>query len=81
MGADMSDHFELYEQIFNYLLKADQNLWEAVLKIQDGESEGLTSLVPSFMAVRGELHAELMRPIYQKFPELAEKAGFGESDT
>jgi hypothetical protein len=77
---DMDKDYEAHKKIFDLLLEADRNIWNAVLEIQDGDAKQLEELVKPLMRARGEIHVELMRPIYKKYPALAELAGFDTAD-
>lgn len=72
----MNNEFEKYKRIFYYLLEADKNIWEAVLEVEDCEVQELKQLIPLLMNTRGDIHTELMRPLYKKYPKLAKDAGF-----
>jgi len=73
----MDNEFE--KKVFDLLLEADQSIWKAVVEMRDSESKPLEKLVQPLMKIRGEIHVEFMRPIYKKYPKLAEMAGFDES--
>ena len=76
----MDDQFEKYKKIFDCLLEADRNIWQAVVEIGDGGNGQLDKFVQPLMNIRGDLHVEFMRPIYKKYPKIAEMAGFNETD-
>lgn len=76
----MDTDFDAYKRVFDLLLEADQKIWSAVLEIQDGNTKELERLIQPLMQLRGEIHVELMRPIYTKYPELAKLAGFDAAD-
>lgn len=72
----MDSKADVYKEVFDSLLDADKCLWKAVLDIQDRGDTHLNGLINSLMQIRGEIHTEIMRPIYKQHPELAEQAGF-----
>ncbi len=76
----MDDEFEEYKKIFDLLLQADKNIWEAVIEIRNGEIKQLEKFVQPLMKLRGDMHVEFMRPIYKKYPKIAELAGFDTED-
>lgn len=76
----MDNEFEEYKKIFDLLLLADKNIWEAVVEIRHGEIKQLENFVQPLMKLRGEMHVEFMRPIYKKYPKIAEMAGFDTED-
>ena len=67
-----------YEEVFQRLINADKQLWKAVKAIEDSDIEPLESLISNLMKFRGDLHVNSMRPMYKKYPHLADKAGFGD---
>lgn len=76
----MSQEYDSNKKIFDLLLEADKNIWNAVLEIQNGDAKNLESFMKPLMKIRGEIHVEFMRPIYKKYPELAKLAGFDADD-
>ena len=76
----MDDEFEEHKKVFDLLLSADKNIWEAVVEIRDGEIKQLEKFVQPLMKLRGEMHIEFLRPIYKKYPKIAEMAGFDKED-
>jgi hypothetical protein len=76
----MNTDFDAYKKIFDLLLEADKNIWNAVLEIRDGDAKQLESFIQPLMKVRGEMHVEFLRPIYKKYPEIAKLAGFDAAD-
>ena len=76
----MDDEFEEHKKVFDLLLSADKNIWEAVVEIRDGEIKQLEKFVQLLMKLRGEMHIEFLRPIYKKYPKIAEMAGFDKED-
>ncbi|MFZ5929836.1 MAG: hypothetical protein ACOY15_01330 [Pseudomonadota bacterium] len=76
----MDNEFEEYKKIFDLLLLADKNIWEAVVEIRHGEIKQLENFVQPLMKLRGDMHVEFMRPIYKKYPKIAEMAGFDMED-
>lgn len=76
----MDNEFEEYKKIFDLLLLADKNIWEAVVEIRHGEIKQLENFVQPLMKLRGDMHVEFMRPIYKKYPKIAEMAGFDTED-
>lgn len=77
----MNREFQHYEHIFKLLLEADSKIWEAVTAIQDEEDSSLKDYLYPLMEVRGALHVQLFRPMYKRFPELAEASGMNEVDS
>ena len=78
MVVNMGNEADKYEEVFQHLIDADKQLWEAVKAIEDSGIEHLELLIPNLMKFRGDLHVDFMRPIYKKYPHLAEDAGFGD---
>lgn len=76
----MDKKFDQYKTILDYLLEADKCIWNAVLEINELDDEQLGKFVQPLMQLRGEIHVDFMRPIYTKYPELAQLAGFDEED-
>lgn len=71
----MKDEYEEWKRVFDLLLDADKKIWEAVLAAQADERYRLNWTIEPLMGLRGELHVELLRPIYKRFPEIAKAAG------
>jgi len=76
----VDNEFEQFKKVFDLLLEADKKLWAAVSEIKDGGIKPLEMFVPPLMKLRGDIHVEFLRPIYQKYPTIAEMAGFDEND-
>ena len=76
----MDSEFEQFKKVFDLLLEADKKIWAAVSEIKDGEIKPLEKFVPPLMKLRGDIHVEFMRPIYKKYPKIAEMAGFDEEN-
>ena len=76
----MDNEFEEYKKAFDLLLEADKNIWKAVVEMRDGGSKELEKFVQPLMKIRGDIHVEFMRPIYKKYPKIAEMAGFDVED-
>lgn len=76
----MDNEFEQFKKVFDLLLEADKKIWAAVSEIKDGEIKPLEKFVQPLMKLRGDIHVEFMRPIYKKYPKIAEMAGFDEKD-
>lgn len=76
----MNTEFEQFKKIFDLLLEADQKIWSAVVEIRDGEIKELERLIQPLMKLRGDMHVQFMRPIYEKYPKIAEMAGFDMKD-
>ncbi len=76
----MDNEFEEYKKVFDFLLEADRNIWKAVVEMRDSENKQLERFIQPLMKLRGDLHVEFMRPIYKKYPKIAEMAGFDEKD-
>ena len=76
----MNNEFEEYKKVFDFLLEADKNIWKAVVEMRDSENKQLEKFVQPLMKIRGDIHVEFMRPIYKKYPKIAEMAGFDEKD-
>ena len=74
----MKNQEKINKEVFECILAADQSIWSAVQKILDSDNEELKELAKPLMLLRGEIHTEFMRPIYKRYPALAEEAGFGE---
>lgn len=74
----MNNEFQQFQKVFSLLLEADRKIWEAVIEIRNYDNKQLTQLVNPLMKLRGEMHIEFMRPIYKKYPKIAEKYGFDE---
>lgn len=72
----MNNDFEQCKKVFDMLLKADNSIWEPVIEIQNSNNKQLEEFIQPLMNLRGEIHVEFMRPIYQKYPEIAKIAGF-----
>jgi len=72
----MSTELDKYSKVFELLLEADKKLWEAVLEIREDNLDELEKHVKPLMELRGNIHVDFMRPMYKKYPILAEKAGF-----
>jgi len=78
MGANMNEQeaYKLYQEVFELLIKADEELWSAVKTLHAAKDQSCIDFAKTLLELRGEIHSEAMRPIYKKYPELAEKAGF-----
>lgn len=76
----MDREFEQFKKVFDLLLEADKMIWAAVTEIRDHEIQQLEQFVQPLMKLRGDIHVDFMRPIYKKYPKIAEMAGFDEKD-
>ena len=76
----MDKEFEEFKKVFDLLLEADKKIWAAIVEIKDGEIKQLEKFVRPLMKIRGDIHIEFMRPIYKKYPKIAEMAGFDEEN-
>lgn len=74
----MENEFDKFKKIFDLLLEADKNIWEAVVEIRDRDIKQLEDFVQPLMKIRGDIHVDFMRPIYKRYPKIAEMAGFAE---
>ena len=74
----MNNTDKSYELVFESLIAADKNIWEAILQVQESGDADLKKLAKPLMHLRGEMHTEFMRPIYKKYPDLAAKGGFND---
>lgn len=76
MGArNMQSECEEIEEVFQLILEASEKLWEAVAALHEKETTFSNSLVQPLMQMRGDIHVNLLRPMYMKFPELGTKFG------
>ena len=66
----MSKNIKIYQEIIKYLKQADQNIWEAVMVIDNSNDNELKINIEPLMALRGEILAEFLFKFYKKFPEL-----------
>ena len=78
LATAMSTERETIEDVFRLVIEASGKLWDAVAVIGESESERAASLVQPLMQARGNLHVQLLRPMYLRYPELATKFGLDE---
>jgi hypothetical protein len=64
-----------FEELFRFILEADQKIWQAVGSISESETEFADSMVEALMQIRGEIHLKVLRPVYKRFPDLLVKFG------
>jgi len=66
----MKKNKELYQEVIKFLKKADQNIWEAIMVIDNSNNMEIRTNIEPLMEIRGEIIVEFLFKFYKKYPEL-----------